>query len=151
MAPFTIDSNILVYAVDADAGSKHRVALDVVARAATANCVLTVQALAEFFFVTTRKGHLAADAAEQMVSLWKRTFGTTVFDTRALDAAMALVRDRRLAFWDAALIAAARGQGCRHLISEDMQHGQSIEGLEIVNPFAEDAVATLAQLMPTGR
>ena len=40
-------------------------------------------------------------------------------------------------FYDSLIIAAALEAGCQHLLSEDMQHGQQIEQLRIVNPFLE--------------
>jgi len=45
--------------------------------------------------------------------------------------------DQRYAvsFWDGLIIAAARRLGCVRLLSEDLQAGQRIDGLEIVNPF----------------
>jgi predicted nucleic acid-binding protein len=38
-------------------------------------------------------------------------------------------------YWDRAIIAAARALGCRELYSEDMSHGQEVDGVVIVNPF----------------
>lgn len=33
------------------------------------------------------------------------------------------------------MLAAAREQGCSFLLTEDLQHGQHIDGVQIVNPF----------------
>lgn len=38
-------------------------------------------------------------------------------------------------YWDSAIVAAARALGCRVLYSEDMSHGQAVEGITIINPF----------------
>ena len=43
----SLDTNVLVYAFDADAGERHRLAMAIVDRAAAANCVLTLQSLGE--------------------------------------------------------------------------------------------------------
>lgn len=40
-------------------------------------------------------------------------------------------------FYDSLIVAAALEAGCTTLYSEDMQHGQRIQGLTIRNPFAE--------------
>jgi predicted nucleic acid-binding protein len=48
---------------------------------------------------------------------------------------VALARDHRLAFYDAVIVASAIEAGCDILYSEDMQHGRSIGGLSLVNPF----------------
>ena len=52
-------------------------------------------------------------------------------------AALEFARDHGLSFYDALIVAAAIEGGCDPLYSEDMQHGRSIGGLAIVNPFLE--------------
>jgi predicted nucleic acid-binding protein len=42
-----------------------------------------------------------------------------------------------LSWWDALVVAAARAGGCRTLLTEDLQHGQDLSGLRVVNPFSE--------------
>lgn len=43
-----------------------------------------------------------------------------------------------LAFWDALIVAAARSAGCDALLTEDLQDGQDLDGLVVVDPFARD-------------
>ena len=50
-----------------------------------------------------------------------------------------LARDHGLAFYDALVVASAIEAQCDILYSEDMQHGRSIGGLAIVNPFVDSA------------
>ena len=50
--------------------------------------------------------------------------------------AIRLHQDATLSFWDALIVQAALEGNCRRVLSEDMQHGRSFEGLEIENPFA---------------
>jgi predicted nucleic acid-binding protein len=38
-------------------------------------------------------------------------------------------------FWDSSVVAAALESGCDRLYTEDLSHGQVVEGLTIVNPF----------------
>lgn len=54
-------------------------------------------------------------------------------------AARALAEDHLLSFYDALIVASAIEAGCNILYSEDMQHGRTIGGLAIVNPFLESA------------
>lgn len=49
----------------------------------------------------------------------------------ALDLATAY----SLSHWDALLLKVAAGAGCRTLLTEDLQHGQIIDGVTIRNPF----------------
>ena len=52
---FSIDTNILIYSIDKDAGTRHEDAQELVDALADEDCVLTLQALAEFFHAVTRK------------------------------------------------------------------------------------------------
>lgn len=46
------------------------------------------------------------------------------------------VQDRfQPSFWDALIVAAARAAGCGYLLTEDLQNGQVLDDLRIVNPF----------------
>jgi predicted nucleic acid-binding protein len=38
-------------------------------------------------------------------------------------------------FWDALIVVAAQRSGAQRLASEDLQHGNTIGGLRIENPF----------------
>ena len=132
----TLDSNILIYAADRDAGARHDLARALVARAAKAGGILTLQALAEFFAVATRRKAVPVASAIAFVDSWQTMFGSVSANPVTLQAAMRAVRDHRIAFWDAMLWAVAQGAGCRYLLSEDFQSGRTLEGVTFVNPFA---------------
>ena len=51
---FTLDTNILVYAVDRDAGERHDTAIDLVDNTVRQDCILTLQALSAFLYAVTR-------------------------------------------------------------------------------------------------
>lgn len=144
---FTLDTNILVYAVDREAGTRHDGAKDIVARAAFRNCLLSVQSLAEFFHATTRKRLLEPQGARAFVRDWLAVFDTYQADPTSLADAMELSAEHRMSFWDAMLWAAARQAGCAVLLSEDMQHGFQLRGVRVVDPFRPDAASELQSLL----
>jgi predicted nucleic acid-binding protein len=41
----------------------------------------------------------------------------------------------KLAFWDSMILAAAEQDSAEQLLSEDLNHGQVIAGIRVVNPF----------------
>lgn len=145
----TFDTNILIYAVDRNAGRRHDIAKQFVAKAVFADCALTLQSLAEFFHATTRKGNLPAKEAMAFVTDWRSVFPVMAADETALNDAMEAVQDHGLSFWDALLWATARNAGCSLLVSEDFQHGRQLGGVEFVSPFndhgREKLTAVLAQ------
>ncbi|MDE1145549.1 MAG: PIN domain-containing protein [Azospirillaceae bacterium] len=133
---FTIDTNILVYAVDTQAGDRHRTALDVLARARGRDCVLTVQVLGELFRALTGRHKVPASHAAAMVQAWRDALPVVAADDQCLVDAMDAVTAHNWSFWDAMIWATAKRAGCRVLITEDGQDGRTLGGVTLVNPFA---------------
>lgn len=132
---FFIDTNVLVYADDLDAGPKNAVARALIAEALTEGTgVLSTQVLQEFFSIATRKLHVAADVARRKVELLA-SLEVVRIDVDAILAAIDLHRLHSLSFWDALIIQSAANAGCARLLSEDLQHGRTISGVRIDNPF----------------
>jgi predicted nucleic acid-binding protein len=71
---YTLDTNILIYAIDSKAGEKHQKAIDIVDKAIFQDCLWTLQVLGEFYFATTRKGKMPMEKAEQQVNDWQLLF-----------------------------------------------------------------------------
>jgi predicted nucleic acid-binding protein len=134
---FSIDTNILVYSVDKDAGARHEQSRLLVDALADADCVLTVQALAGFFHGVTRKDKMPKDEAAAMVNDWMELFPGAVADGRTLKQAIQLKNEHGFAFWDAMLVQAARSAGVTRFLTEDMQDGRRVGELRLENPFKE--------------
>lgn len=127
------DTNILVYAQQAG-GKADR------ARALLAGGgKLSVQVLNEFTAVSRRKQgkewREIGEAISDLLTLVEPPLALTL-DLHA--AARALAEDHRLSFYDALIVASAIEADCNVLYSEDMQHGRTIGGLTIANPFREN-------------
>lgn len=146
---FTFDTNVLVYAADRDAGDRHRIALDLVKRARGGDCVILLQALAELFRALTGKGKASPAKAIEVVQAWRDATPIFAADDICLIDAMDAVADHGWSFWDAMIWATAKRAGCRLLISEDGQHGRTLGGVTIVNPFLAEPSPLLIQALGT--
>lgn len=132
-----LDTNILVYAYDTHAPAKQKIARQILESAVLdESAVLSAQVLSEFFVVVTRKivSPLTAEEARQIISL-VRGLPVAEIDGDLVEAAVNIHQHHNVCFWDGLIIAAARRLGCARLLSEDLNTGQRIDGLEIVNPF----------------
>jgi len=130
-----LDTNVLVYADDLDAGDKNRVARDLLGDAITTRTgVLSTQVLQEYFVVATRKLGVEAVHARRKVELLA-TMDVVQVDLAAILGAIDLRRLHTLSFWDALIVRCAAVAGCTRVVSEDLQHGRTIEGVRIENPF----------------
>lgn len=131
------DTNVLVSLFDADDPAKKEMACSrFEAEAAAGNVLLSTQVLQEFYTAVTRKLSvpLEAETAEAVVRDLS-LLPTVTIDTASILAAIHRSRNLGFSFWDALIIEAALTGGAERLLSEDMQHGQVIDGLLIENPF----------------
>ncbi len=132
-----VDTNVLIYAHDVDAGPKREAAIDGLRRLWVEDSgALSVQVLQEFYVNVTRKlaSPLARATAREVVQsygLWVRQPTSVATILRATD----LAEMAQLSFWDALIVAAAEQAGATELLSEDLNAGQTIAGILIVNPF----------------
>lgn len=135
MARSFLDTNVLVYADDADADGKRTKAQALLLSAlATGDAVISTQVLQEYFSVATRKLSVPAEAAQKKVEVLAALVAVTIDADHIVDS-IKLHRLYDLSFWDALVVHAARRAGCDRLMTEDLQSGRRIEGVEIVNPF----------------
>ena len=129
------DTNILVYAEDKSEPVKQAKAIELFEEHRRNHTgVVSLQVLQEYFVNVTRKKHLDPQVARRKVELLS---GLDVAqpDLSGILAAIDLHRLRGLSYWDALVVHMARQAGCSVLLSEDLQHGQMIDGVKIVNPF----------------
>jgi predicted nucleic acid-binding protein len=136
--PSFVDTNVLVYAEDRDAGAKHEKARDLVVDLWNAGGgVVSVQVLQEFYVTVTQKLGKGMPPARAREAVDEYLTWRVVENTGALLlAAIDLQRSAKLSFWDAMIVAAALEAGCDELLTEDLNPGQRFEGLVVVNPFA---------------
>lgn len=146
---FSLDTNVLVYAVDKNAGDRHQVALDIVRRARGRDCIITLQALSELFRTLTAKGKVAPAAAVEIVQGWRDAAPIFAADEACLLDAMEVVLNHTWSFWDAMMWATVKRAGCRVLISEDGQDGRVLGGITIVNPFVPSPSPLLREVLGT--
>jgi len=130
-----LDTNVLVYAVssaEADAPKRAK-ALDLVRQS---DFGLSAQVLQEFYVTVTRKIRkpLAPAVAVALMDEY-RVFPTVPTDYPLIVSAVELSLRYGISYWDGAIVAAAEGLEAKILYTEDLNHGQEILGVRVVNPF----------------
>lgn len=137
---FTLDSNILVYAVNRTAGARYEAAHRIVVAAASFDCVLTLQAVSEFYWVAARKRIVPSAVAAERANDFLTAFRCVPASESAIRAALPPAVAGRLAYWDALLTTTAAEAGCDLLLTEDMHDGVFLNGVHIHHPFGSDGV-----------
>jgi predicted nucleic acid-binding protein len=132
-----VDANIFVYAINPTEPLKKEVALALIDRLWREQCAATsIQAINEFYIVATRKlrnvvAQQEAWAQVEELLEWK----PLPVDSRLVRQAGVIETRYKLSWWDCLIVAAARLQQCSVLYTEDLQHGATLDGVRIVNPF----------------
>jgi predicted nucleic acid-binding protein len=134
-----VDTNVLIYAHDVDAGSKHETAKAVLRDLWRGRSgVLSTQVLQEFYVNVTRK--IAKPLPKSSARAVVDSYVVWCVDTTPAEiaAAFRIEDEAGIGFWDALIVAAARKAGAEQVLSEDLNPGQIIDGVRIVNPFAPE-------------
>jgi predicted nucleic acid-binding protein len=134
---YFFDTNILVYLFDEDnPDKKGRAQMLLEEETEAGQVLLSTQVLQEFYVAVTRKlavplsPEKAEDVVCQLIML-----PLVEINRRHILGAIARSRNLQCSFWDALIIEAAISGGAGILLTEDLQHGQTIGSLEIQNPF----------------
>lgn len=134
-----VDTNVLIYAHNVDAGLKHDSAKQRLAALWTERTgLLSIQVLQELYVNITRKipKPLGRPTAQELV----RTYAAWLFGPTEIQhvvRAAELEESHTLSFWDSLIVVSAASAGAGVLLTEDLNHGQVVEGVRIENPFRE--------------
>ncbi len=135
--PIFVDTNILLYCFDSRDEDKRNAAQAWVARCWRMQCGrVSTQVLNEFYSNARKKFSSAISAGDARAEVRRyQHWQPWSIDHATVESAWAIESRFDLNYWDALIVAAAQQQGCTHLLSEDLQHAQNIDGVEVVNPF----------------
>jgi predicted nucleic acid-binding protein len=133
-----VDTNVLVYAFDKSSSSKKQVAKRLMNELMEEDRLrISTQVLQELFVTLTRKVSQRCSSEEALAVLEDLSaWPLMVVDLAAIRAAVGLVDQAKLSFWDALVVVAAARTGAAVLYTEDLNDGQEILGVRIRNPFA---------------
>jgi predicted nucleic acid-binding protein len=132
-----VDTTVLLYSEDGADPAKQQAAFEWLrALWLSRRGRLSVQVLHEFYANATRRIRppMPAGDARAEVRRYQR-WQPWIVDHATVETAWAVESRFRLSYWDSLIVAAAQVQGCRYLLTEDLQHGQQIDSVQIVNPF----------------
>ena len=136
-APAFVDTNILVYAFDSTDPTRHRSAVELLSRLMDEDRLrLSTQVLQEFYVTMTRKPRPPWSPDQALAKLDDfSAWPVTTIDVPLVREAVLLSRDAVLSFWDALVVVAAARSGANTLYTEDLNNGQVLRGVRVVNPF----------------
>lgn len=126
------DTNVAIYAIEADAAKRESALAILVARP-----VISTQVVNEYLNVLLTKRKLDRASANELARALMATTEVASVTPDITELAMHIGERYRINHWDALIVAAALAAGCATLYSEDLQDGQVFEErLTVRNPFA---------------
>ena len=133
-----LDSNILIYTVDernSQKQNKARSLIDNLVEKKTAQ--ISTQTLQEFFNVVTKKLSCPKEEAKEFIENYSKALPVHKNSVSDILHAIEISIKTQFTFWDSLIISAAISENCNILYSEDLNDGQIVEGVAIINPFKE--------------
>lgn len=133
-----IDSNIVVYANDCNAGEKQVKAIETVTRCMKAqNGIMSIQVLQEYANIALNRLHQEPPVVLQQLKLLE-SFKIVIPSSKMVRRSVEIRDLYRVSFWDANIVAAAEAADCDLVLSEDLSTGQYYAGIEVINPLRPD-------------
>lgn len=146
----SLDSNVFVCLLDDAEPEKQAIAAEVISRAAAIRAPIGLQVIGEAQTAARRKLKMPPFAAAQFARNILTAFDTLSASAEDAEVALAQLAAGRTSYWDALLISVLRRHGCKALITEDLQDGSTVLGVEIVNPFTTDGLSARASALLDG-
>ena len=137
-AELFIDTNIFIYQLDTTDPRKHRIAEQIVRSALSeGNACISWQVVQECMNVMLRKAAvvLPPQATRSYLDVVLLPLMQVVPSPAVYHRALDVQARWRFSVYDSLIIAGAMAAGCSTLLSEDLQHGQVLDGLRVVDPF----------------
>jgi predicted nucleic acid-binding protein len=132
-----VDANLFIYSINPAQPAKRELAATLIQRLWMEQSGRTsIQAMNELYAVTTRKlRHVVLPERVSTLLDQLLLWNPQPLDSAVFQRARDIELRHKLNWWDCLIVAAARLQHCSVLYSEDLQHGATIDGVKIVNPF----------------
>ena len=137
MSKIFIDTNILVYILDKKSKLKHKTCKELLRSfkpSSNQKAVISTQVLQEFYIVATSKLKAPLVLVKSMLKSLE-AFEIINIDYFLIQEAIDCHLLNQISFWDALIVSAAKSANCDTVWTEDLNHGQIIQGVKIINPL----------------
>ena len=135
MSKTFVDTNILVYSMDKHDLQKMKKSRSLLKKLKKEmHGVISTQVLQEFYVVATKRLHADPITVKDIIRSFENFEIITITPALIEDAIDCSILNM-ISFWDALIVSAAESARCAQLWTEDLNAGQIIRGVKVVNPF----------------
>lgn len=136
MSALSLDTNVLIYAIDPSQGEKYSTAHALLEQALNGAWPIALQVLGEFYSATTRKKVLTRANAARTVALWSELMRPCAVSAVGFTHALSYARRTGAQFRDALILATCAEHGVKRLYTEDFGPQKQALGVTLLNPFS---------------
>ncbi len=135
MSKIFIDTNILVYCLDNNYPEKQKKCRSLLKSIRDESYgVISTQVIQEFYVCSVKKLNSDPIIIKNIINTYEH-FEIVTINLGLIKDAIDLSVLNRISFWDSLILTAAGSSKCKILWTEDLNHGQIINGVEIINPL----------------
>jgi len=134
-----IDTNILIYYISDDKVKKSIARKIIIDNFDDFILVISSQVISEFVYVSIKKNLLERGEAFSLAKEFMDIFAFSMIKKSTILRAFEIMCRYDFSYWDSLIVASALEKGCSVLYSEDLQQGQIIDSLTVVNPFVAES------------
>lgn len=136
---YFVDTNILIYLFSKDERDKRTTCKNYLHKVGEKGIlVISTQVMSEFAVVMLRKYQMPPSHLKSILEDFS-AFEVVTITPDIVNKAVDIHVLNQLSFWDSQVVSAALSANCTAIISEDLNHGQKIEGIEVINPMAKES------------
>jgi len=140
MSKVFIDTNILIYSMDKNDPEKMNRSRSLLKKLKDAlKGVISTQVLQEFYVAATKKLKVEPMVVKNILNTFENFEIVTISPEIIKDGIDCSILNK-ISFWDALIVVAAGYAKCDRLWTEDLNHGQLIRGVNIINPYHPDGM-----------
>ena len=137
--PVFVDTNVFIYALDRRDVAKQRAAQTWLSRCwRERSGRVSAQVLNEFYVNLVRMNGVGFQARARAEIRQLMVWNPCGITSAMIETAWVIADNASVSHWDGLIVAAALHQGCETLLTEDLQLGQTIEGVRVLSPFQAD-------------
>jgi predicted nucleic acid-binding protein len=137
-AKYFIDTNVFVYSFDAQAPEKKARSMRLIQEGLTTGLgIISTQVIQEFLNVATQKFVTPMEIEHSKLYLRQvlNPLCHVYPDLALYESCLEIQAKTRYSFYDSLILASALKGDCSVLYSEDLQDGQEVRGVKIINPY----------------
>lgn len=146
--PVFVDTNVFIYYLDRTDSKKHEAARLWLAELwENRQGRISFQVLQELYSVGAQKWPaLKSEIQSEIEDLFD--WHPVVINRQIIEDSWVIQGKYKISFWDSLIVAAAKAASCRYLLTEDLQEGQDLDGVLVVNPLRSSPHEILTRKRP---